>query len=246
MKKSLAILLVVVLFISVSSLIALAADVDGSLYVGWDPSPVSLLPEGSSVGVRFVTTGSWKSCTVYCPSYDDSIGNLTFSVYKWDKNFETTVSKVAVAEKVFENYTDNTWVEFIFDSPIEAGEYLLLVHEGSDPGAGVGVWMGPVAEGILVYKDGIADPSIGIMATIKVSTDDTVAFKADEIVDVVEEPVESEPEESEAEESEAEASKVDTTSETKNPSTSDSSLAFVIIVIVSGAAFTVVKRRQTK
>ena len=241
MKKSLAILLVVVLFMSVSSFVSLAADVDGSLYVGWDPSPISLLPEGSSVGVRFVTTGSWKSCTVYCPSYDDSIGNLTFSVFKWEKNFETTVSKTAVAEKVFENFTDNTWVEFTFSSDIEAGEYLLLVHEGSDPGAGVGVWMGPVVEGILVYKDGIADPSIGIMATIKVSTDDSVAFKADEIVDVVEEPDESEPEESEAEDS-----KVETTSETKNPSTSDSSLALVMIVIVSGAALTVVKRRQTK
>ncbi|MDD4475192.1 MAG: hypothetical protein PHV95_05265 [Eubacteriales bacterium] len=241
MKKSLAILLVVVLFMSLSSFVSFAADVDGSLYVGWDPSPISLLPEGSSVGVRFVTTGSWKSCTVYCPSYDDSIGNLTFSVFKWEKNFETTVSKTAVAEKVFENFTDNTWVEFTFSSDIEAGEYLLLVHEGSDPGAGVGVWMGPVVEGILVYKDGIADPSIGIMATIKVSTDDSVAFKADEIVDVVEEPDESEPEESEAEDS-----KVETTSETKNPSTSDSSLALVMIVIVSGAAFTVVKRRQIK
>lgn len=107
---------------------------------GGNNVPISLLAEGSSVAARFVVAegGYVQEMIINCPSWSDDVGNLTFKIFKWDTDYETTVAAAPVAEQVNENYADNAYISFVpGENVVSSGEYLIWVGDG---GSGVGIW----------------------------------------------------------------------------------------------------------
>ena len=90
--------------------------------------------------VQFATTAKFESLSMDCPSWSNNLGNLTFSLYRWNTNYETTLKGSAAASHEFVNYKDNATLTFKFDE-MEAGEYLLLIENTSeDPKEQVGLY----------------------------------------------------------------------------------------------------------
>lgn len=105
-------------------------------------SPQSLLSGNSNFAVRFNFDEGHIDCIdLACPSWSDDIGSLTFRVYKWDTDYETTIAGTAVAEEIFEDYADNSTLSMTPADEIGAGEYLFWVGDPVDEGgSGVGFW----------------------------------------------------------------------------------------------------------
>ncbi|MBP3918513.1 MAG: hypothetical protein J6I50_05020 [Clostridia bacterium] len=107
---------------------------------------------GDSVGYRFSVNAPFDGMDVCCPSWSDDIGNLRFTLYAWNDSFVKTLTGTPLATELYEDFSDNAFLDFYFDE-IPAGEYLLCL---SDAVQSVGVWnfFSDVSEGY-VYKGGI-------------------------------------------------------------------------------------------
>ncbi|MBQ8577074.1 MAG: hypothetical protein IJ449_03780 [Clostridia bacterium] len=127
-------------------------------------TPIALTNGKDSVATHFVVeNGYLESISANCPSWSDSIGNLTMKLYKWDTDYDTTVAAEPIGSYTFEDYTDNdtlTWDLSTEDSRgAEPGEYLWVLGDGEDSaGTGVGVWAQAFPEGedaiLGMYKNG--------------------------------------------------------------------------------------------
>lgn len=121
----------------------------------FDPSishnAVQISP-GDDLGMRFIANASFNMINVACPSWGDNIGNLTFSLYKWDTGYETTVAGTPIATHTFVNYNDNQTLELDFDAQ-PAGDYVLVASNATQT---VGVWedSGDVAHSF-IYSNGV-------------------------------------------------------------------------------------------
>ncbi|NLY69487.1 MAG: hypothetical protein GX067_06830 [Clostridiales bacterium] len=134
---------------------------------GHDPRSISDTP-GSSVGAKFTAEGNWIDISMNCPSWSDNIGTMTFAVYNWDTDFETTVAAEPVYTTEFVDYIDNDTliVEFEGDG-LPPGTYLWLLKDGKD---GVGIWSKnkPDDPNIEVYYNGqVADFGPEAIATVR-------------------------------------------------------------------------------
>ncbi len=110
------------------------------------------LSDGTEIASRFVVqSGIIKDITVECPSWMDSYGSLTFRLYEWAGDYETTVAADPLFEVEHIDFPDNALLHFTEEADPEtgkkiplgfgAGEYLLWVGNGSDEfGQGVGVY----------------------------------------------------------------------------------------------------------
>lgn len=109
------------------------------------------VPANGSAGYRFIANAPFNAIDVSCPSWSNNIGNLRFSLYAWNQDFNKTVSATPLATELFVNYADNAKLTFAFDEQA-SGEYLLLLHEAYET---VGVWnyISNVSGGY-VYKNG--------------------------------------------------------------------------------------------
>ncbi len=99
------------------------------------------------LGVKFVVgEGEYATqISAHCPSYADNTGSLTFSVYKWNGDYATTIAAMPVVSERFVDYKDNaTLILDLRDASgkgLVEGEYLWRIHEGADPdGNGVGIY----------------------------------------------------------------------------------------------------------
>ena len=113
------------------------------LWFIWKGKPVIMAyPEmlkakpGDTAALRFTADSSFLAIDVHCPSWSNSIGALTLSLYKWKYSYAATVSGQPIARKTFENFNDNAWLRMNFDAQ-GLGEYLWVL---SDPAEVVGVW----------------------------------------------------------------------------------------------------------
>ncbi len=113
--------------------------------------PVPIL-SGQSVGYQFYATAPFDSMSICCPSWSNNIGNIRFSLYRWEGSYEKTIAGEALGTTKHINFNDNAVLQFNF-SEQEAGEYLVLLHDTSEI---VGVWnyLTNVSGGI-VYKNGV-------------------------------------------------------------------------------------------
>lgn len=127
---------------------------------------------GQELGVKFsVEEGLYaKSVSALCPSWGDSKGDVRFSLYKWNKDYETTVAAMPIVTEKYSGFADNSELVLrLTDSAgkgVGEGEYLWLIHEGYDvrineidknEPVGVGVWTydAPSADsGMTVFFEG--------------------------------------------------------------------------------------------
>lgn len=90
----------------------------------------------SRAGMKFTATEAFNGVDVYCPSYNNNLGSLTLSLYRWDTNYATSVAGTPLARQTFTNYFDNARL-LLTTSDLAPGDY---VWEISDPDEDVGVW----------------------------------------------------------------------------------------------------------
>jgi len=109
-------------------------------------------------GQKFTSSG-FDALRVSAPSWGNSVGNLTLSLYVWNTDYATTTAQAPIARKTFVDYADNAWLELEF--PMQGqGQYL---WELSDPTEWVGVYAYARKPGdtSVSYADGASAPVQG-------------------------------------------------------------------------------------
>ncbi len=143
--------------------------VDKPNFCAEDSGPYPL-KEDELIASQFSISADAKFVGVGCPSWSDNIGEMTFNLYKFDKDYATTVKSTPIATNKFENYTDNYYLGFAFtsDKPLKAGEYLIEISEAyDDSGTGVGVWAQKKYAGQNLYEDGIYNADLSLRMHIE-------------------------------------------------------------------------------
>ena len=112
------------------------------------------LTAGSYFAQWFSVNAWFDGISSWCPSWSNSIGNMTMSIYKYSSGM-TPVAAMAqepVVSQTFKDYQDCSWLDMTFD-PIAPGDYLLVF---SDPTEKVGIWLYPTdVTGSVFYDSGI-------------------------------------------------------------------------------------------
>ncbi len=106
--------------------------------------------EGAPIGMRLHFGAPFTKFTVCMPTWSDKNVSLTLSLYRWNRDFDTTRQAAPVATRKIENHPDNGHAELSFDE-MPAGEYLICVDEFS--GGRLGAWqMDPAVGNGYVYE----------------------------------------------------------------------------------------------
>lgn len=109
---------------------------------------------GSSAAAQFNATVSFSGIALTSASWNNNLGSLRFSLYKWDESYSKTLAGTPVATQDFINFEDNATLRFLF-SETEAGEYLIYMENISENTAEeVGSWgYSKARDNIRAYKD---------------------------------------------------------------------------------------------
>ncbi len=99
-------------------------------YAGGETKP------GDTAGLKFSADSAFTAIAPLCPSWGDSVGNLTLKLYKWNTDYATTVAANPIAEKTFVNFKDNAALMLAFDVQ-QPGDYLWQLSDATQT---VGVW----------------------------------------------------------------------------------------------------------
>ena len=98
--------------------------------------PNCMTAKRNSAGLKFTASAPFYGVNATCPSWGNSIGNLTFRLYKWKNNYTETIAGTILAEKTFVNFSDNAKLNLTFNKQ-DAGTYLWELCNGTET---VGVW----------------------------------------------------------------------------------------------------------
>lgn len=181
MKKILAVLLAVMLTATMLPFCVFAVDGDANDTDGYDgnfnpPNTGSAqnLSDGSidTLGALFTTVGPTTRIAVGCPSWNDNIGSLTVTLWKWNTDYETTKKDDPIQKQEFVDFEDNEHLGFDFSPALAAGTYFIEVSDGYDDGGGlgVGVWGGPKWPGQAVFVNGEYNDAMSIRMTVNYET----------------------------------------------------------------------------
>ncbi len=112
----------------------------------FDPSKaqeaIDLAAVAKEYGIQFVATGPVAGFTfTKVPSWGNNVGDLRFTVYKWDGNYSKTLRGTKLAVKEAKSIPDNGVVTITLDSALPAAEYLLVVESITDPLDSVGLYV---------------------------------------------------------------------------------------------------------
>ena len=98
------------------------------------------LKENNTVAVLVNASGTLKGGSFYCSSYGNNVGTLTFRVYRWNTDYDTTLKGAVLATDSITDFVDNTLRDVTFDG-LEGGYYLVVITGTSPAGDhGVAVW----------------------------------------------------------------------------------------------------------
>jgi len=90
-----------------------------------------------TAGMQFTATAPFYGIEALCPDWGNNIGNLTFTLYKWNTNYATSVAGTPIGQQTFVNFKDESQLGLSFSTPLPAGTY---VWELSNATQVVGVW----------------------------------------------------------------------------------------------------------
>lgn len=107
-------------------------------------SPILINSEHIGVGIQITIpeNGYLQEVCISAPSYGDNIGSLSIKAFRWNTDYDTTVSADPVYIHQFIDFEDNGALVCDFENQIPGGTYLILACDGVDEGEGVGVWAG--------------------------------------------------------------------------------------------------------
>ncbi|MBQ3054302.1 MAG: hypothetical protein IJC89_05315 [Clostridia bacterium] len=95
------------------------------------------LKSGQTLAHYFKTTKPLKQYSVTCPSWNDNIGALTISIYKWSSSYENTISTTPIATQTYTNFNDGAELTVSILGGKYSGSFLAVF---SNPTQTVGVW----------------------------------------------------------------------------------------------------------
>lgn len=161
MKRTLAIILTVMTVIAMLAVSASAATANT-----WkDPRLDNERFDGSgtaAIAYRFATQGSGKLIAIN-PYLAGESGKFDLIVYKWDKNYNKTVSGTPVLEmkEIVFNKEDAKWTSFseqaiTLTTPLPADEYLFVMTNFKDTSWAICNYLFSANPGFKVYKNGAA------------------------------------------------------------------------------------------
>ena len=94
----------------------------------------------TSAAIQFNCTATFFALDLASASWNNNLGSLRLSLYKWDTSYDKTLKGEPLATKDYINMPDNTVLTFSFGD-MEAGEYLLYIKNISEnPAEEVGSW----------------------------------------------------------------------------------------------------------
>ena len=107
-----------------------------------------------SAALQFNSTVPFAGISLTSASWNNNIGSIRMSLYKWDTSYDKTLSGTPVATEDFVDFADNLTLKFHFDE-VEAGEYLLYMENiTGNPAEDVGYWGYAAArEHVRAYKN---------------------------------------------------------------------------------------------
>ncbi len=100
------------------------------------PETANMIPPSDAAGLKFTASSEFTSVGALCPSWSDSIGNLTLSLYEWNGSYQTSVAQQPLVVDTFVNFPDNAYLDLEFDT-LQAGDYVWELNGGTQT---VGVW----------------------------------------------------------------------------------------------------------
>ena len=137
----------IVLFFAILPLVSVPArsetsPAQGALAFGCSTEKPYRIADGDRAACRFTSDRPFFSVSVSCPSYSDSDGDLTLSLYRFTGDIAATLKHSPLAQKRFINFPDNGFLRLTFPTQ-EAGDYLWTLDS---PRGEVGVWNDPAAD----------------------------------------------------------------------------------------------------
>ena len=117
-------------------------------------------------GQSFSAKGPFNKLCISAPSWGDSEGGFTLSLYRWTGEYAASVKGAPVAAKVFKDFPDNTRLEMPLDTQ-PAGQYVWQISDRTGT-TSVGVWgfSGSRYSGGNAYANGILVPKLSYSSEI--------------------------------------------------------------------------------
>ena len=102
-----------------------------------DQNPTQL-KGGSDIGQYIMVDAPWSEIHLNCPSWSNNIGSMTFKLFVWQGDYDSTVKSTPIAEEKYVDFNDNAWlIHKANGGAYAAGEYLWILTE---PVENVGIW----------------------------------------------------------------------------------------------------------
>lgn len=95
----------------------------------------------SSLSQTFETATQFLGIGIESPSWSNPGAQYHMALYHWNTDFGISTSGTVLAEQTFLNYPDNGTQRITFNSPLPAGQYVLVTDQPGSTGAGIpGHW----------------------------------------------------------------------------------------------------------
>lgn len=99
--------------------------------------PESLVAQtGGTAALKFTASAPFYAVNATCPSWGNSIGNITYTLYKWNTSYAQSIAGIPIAANTFINFNDNEKLKLTFSAQA-AGEYIWVLSNGTEQ---VGAW----------------------------------------------------------------------------------------------------------
>lgn len=107
-----------------------------------------------SSAIQFNSTVPFAGMSLTSASWNNNIGSIRMSLFKWDTSYDKTLNGTPVASEEFVDFADNLTLKFLFDE-VAAGEYLLYMENiTGNTTEEVGYWGYAAArENVRAYKN---------------------------------------------------------------------------------------------
>lgn len=105
----------------------------------WTPFPIPD-SEISSLAQSFSVSWDFQGIAIASPTWNGSGAGYRMNLYRWNTDYDTTVSGTPIATKTIVNHSDNARAELALDAPAPAGKYLLVTDQPVRGSGNVGHW----------------------------------------------------------------------------------------------------------
>jgi hypothetical protein len=105
----------------------------------WNPFPFSTNDQ-PTLSQSFESGFEFNAVGIASPTWNGFGAGYRMSLYKWDKDFATTVSKPPIGQTTFTNISDNAHDELYLTTNAPAGRYLVVTDQPVRGSGNVGHW----------------------------------------------------------------------------------------------------------